>query len=111
MADQPEGERPNYAEENAIRNASESLSSYDAASDTFTAFFGQPMPAATVVDEERGILVRVEPQSRAVVGFTIPNFKAWYAERFPDGGDFELDLPSVWGEQGPKGEGEGSVAG
>jgi len=105
MAEQPEGERPSYAEENAIRNASESLHTYDEASDTFTAIFGQPVPAATIVDEERNILVRVEPQSRAVVGFVIPNFKAWYAERFPDGGEFELDLPSIWEEGRPEDEG------
>lgn len=105
MAEQPEGERPNYAEENAMRNASESLHTYDEASDTFTAIFGQPVPAATVVDEERDILVRVEPQSRAVVGFVIPNFKAWYAARFPDGGEFELDLPSIWPEGRPEDEG------
>ncbi len=101
MADEPGSERPSFAEENAIRNASESLTSYDAAADTFTAIFGQPVPAATVFDEERGVLVRVEPQSKAVVGFTIPNFKAWYAERYPDGGEFELDLPSIWSADAP----------
>jgi len=30
------------------------------------------------------------------VGFTIPNFKSWYAENYPDGGEWELDLPQVW---------------
>ena len=96
MADETQDDGPNYAEENAIRNASESLHHYDSAADTFTATFGAPVPAATVLDEERGILVRVEPQSRAVVGFTIPNFKAWYAENYPDGGEWEMDLPQVW---------------
>lgn len=96
MSDQVEDDGPNYAEENAIRNASESMHNYDPAADTFTATFGAPVPAATVFDEERGILVRVEPQSRAVVGFTIPNFKQWYATNYPDGGEFELDLPSMW---------------
>ena len=105
MADEPSAKKPDYAEENALRNASESLSKYDADTDTFTAIFGQPVPAATMVDEERGVLVRVEPQSRAVVGFVIPNFKAWYAERYPDGGDFELDLPSIWAEGRPEDEG------
>lgn len=96
MSEQTQDDGPNYAEENAIRNASESIHHYDPAADTFTATFGAPVPAATVFDEERGILVRVEPQSRAVVGFTIPNFKEWYARNYPDGGEFELDLPSVW---------------
>lgn len=96
MSDPVEDNGPNYAEENAIRNASESIHNYDPAADTFTATFGAPVPAATVFDEERGILVRVEPQSRSVVGFTIPNFKQWYATNYPDGGEFELDLPSVW---------------
>ena len=96
MADDTQDDGPNYAEENAIRNASESLHSYDAAADTFTAIYGAPIPAATVYDEEREVLVRVDPQSRAVVGFTIPNFKAWYAKNYPDGGDWEMDLPPTW---------------
>ena len=96
MAEDTQGDGPNYAEENAIRNASESIHHYDPAADTFTATFGAPVPAATVYDDEREILVRVEPQSKAVVGFTIPNFKSWYAKNYPDGGEWELDLPQVW---------------
>ncbi len=96
MADETQTDGPDYAAENAIRNASESLHHYDTAADTFSATFGTPVPAATVLDEERGILVRVEPQSRAVVGFTIPSFTEWYAKHYPDGGEWELDLPQVW---------------
>ncbi|MSO44668.1 MAG: hypothetical protein EXQ74_05105 [Thermoleophilia bacterium] len=96
MADGNEGDGPNYAEENALRNATESLTHYDSAADTFTAVFGAPVPASSVFDEVREVLVRVEPQSRAVVGFTIPNFTEWYAKNYPDGGEFELDLPPVW---------------
>ncbi len=95
MAEDTQDDGPNYAEENAIRNASESLHNYDPAADTFTAVF-----AATVFDEEREILVRVDPGSRAVVGFTIPNFKAWYAKNYPEGGEWELDLPPVWPLEG-----------
>ena len=104
MAEDTKDDGPDYAEENALRNASESLHNYDPAADTFTAVFGAPVPAATIYDEEREILVRVEPQSRAVVGFTIPNFKAWYAKNYPEGGEWELDLPPTWpmgGDESP----------
>ena len=45
---------------------------------------------------ERGLLVRVEPRSRQVVGFSIPQFKAWHAEHAEADGGFEVDLPSTW---------------
>ena len=71
--------RPSFAEENAMRIASESLTHYDEASDTYHCSYGPPVPAVTVHDPDRGLLVRVEPRSRQVVGFSIPDFKAWYA--------------------------------
>jgi hypothetical protein len=98
-------ERPSFAEENAMRIASESLTHYDQASDTYHCSYGPPVPAVTVHDPERGLLVRVEPRSRQVVGFSIPDFKAWYAANAPEGGEFEVDLPSVWPLEGEAGEG------
>jgi hypothetical protein len=98
--------RPSFAEENAMRIASESLTHYDQASDTYHCSYGPPVPAVTVHDPERGLLVRVEPRSRQVVGFSIPDFKAWYAEHNPEGGDFEVDLPSVWPPEGAAEEGD-----
>jgi hypothetical protein len=94
----PEGEagRPSFAEENAMRIASESLSHYDQAADTYHVSYGPPVPAVTIHDPERGLLVRVEPRSRQVVGFSIPQFKAWHAEHAEDDGHFEIDLPSTW---------------
>ena len=71
--------RPSFAEENAMRIASESLSHYDQASDTYHVSYGPPVPAVTVHDPERGVLVRVEPRTQQVVGFSIPEFKAWHA--------------------------------
>jgi hypothetical protein len=97
-------ERPSFAEENAMRIASESLTHYDQASDTYHCSYGPPVPAVTVHDPERGLLVRVEPRSRQVVGFSIPDFKAWYAANAPEGGDFELDLPAVWPAEGEGGD-------
>ena len=78
-----------------MRIASESLTHYDQASDTYHCSYGPPVPAVTVHDPERGLLVRVEPRTREVVGFSIPDFKAWYAANATDG-EFEVDLPSVW---------------
>src|SRR5262245_55341618 len=103
----PAGEpgRPSFAEENALRIASESLNHYDEASDTFHCSYGPPVPAVTIHDPERGLLVRVEPRSRQVVGFSIPDFKSWYAANVPDGGAFEVDLPSAWPLEGAAGEG------
>ena len=63
-----------------MRIASESLSHYDQASDTYHVSYGPPVPAVTVHDPERGVLVRVEPRTQQVVGFSIPEFKAWHAE-------------------------------
>jgi hypothetical protein len=93
-------ERPSFAEENAMRIASESLTHYDEASDTYHCSYGPPVPAVTVHDPERGLLVRVEPRTRQVVGFSIPDFRAWYAANALEGGDFELDLPPVWPVEG-----------
>jgi hypothetical protein len=91
----PAGEpgRPSFAEENAMRIASESLTHYDAASDTYHCSYGPPVPAVTVHDAERGLLVRVEPQSRQVVGFSIPDFKRWHAEHADEGGEFRRHPP------------------
>ena len=76
--------RPSFAEENAMKIASESLQHYDQASDTYHVSYGPPVPAVTIHDPERGLLVRVEPRSRQVVGFSIPQFKAWHAEHAED---------------------------
>ncbi|MBJ7455632.1 MAG: hypothetical protein JHC74_06205 [Thermoleophilia bacterium] len=98
--------RPSFAEENAMRIASESLSHYDEAADTYHCSYGAPVPAVTIHDVERGLLVRVEPRSRQVVGFSIPQFKAWHAANADESGEFEVDLPSVW----PLGPDEASEA-
>jgi hypothetical protein len=89
-------ERPSFAEENAMRVAAETLTRYDEATDTFHCSYGPLTPAATVHDPERGVLVRVDPETEQVLGFTIPGFRAWYAEHAADDGEFEVDLPPVW---------------
>lgn len=93
------GEKPDFADENAMRIASESLSRYDEAADVYHCSYGPPIPAAAIHDEDRGLLVRVDPETRQVVGFSIPGFKAWYAEHAEEDGTFEVDLPSVWGAE------------
>lgn len=90
------GNRPSFAEENAMRIASESLTHYDSASDTYHCSYGPPVPAVTVHDPERELLVRVEPASAQVVGFSIPNFKAWHAAHAEEDGGFEVELPPTW---------------
>ena len=79
-----------------MRIASESLTHYDEASDTYHCSYGPPVPAVTVHDPERGLLVRVEPQSRQVVGFSIPPFTPCPAAHADDEGGCEVDLPSLW---------------
>ena len=93
--DPPRG-TPSFAEENAQRIAAESLSHYDAAADTYHVSYGPPVPAVTVRDPERGVLVRVDPHSEQVVGFSIPGFKAWHAEHAEPDGSVEVDLPPTW---------------
>ena len=98
--------RPSFADENAMRIASESLSHYDLASDTYHVSYGPPVPAVTVHDPERGVLVRVEPRSQQVVGFSIPEFRAWHASHADPDGEFEIDLPSTWPLSGEAAGGE-----
>lgn len=93
---EPPSDRPSFAEENAMRVAAESLTHYDAESDTYHCSYGLPVPAVAVRDPERDLLVRVEPGSGQVVGFSIPNFRDWYAAHHDEDGSFEVDLPSVW---------------
>jgi uncharacterized protein YuzE len=87
---------PSFTDENANRVASESLTNYDAAADIYHCSYGPPIPAATVHDQERDILVRIDPETRQVVGFSIPNFRDWYASNSDPDGSFEVDLPEVW---------------
>jgi hypothetical protein len=87
---------PSFAQENALRVASESLMHYDQASDTYHCSYGPPIPAVTVHDPEREVLVRVDPGTGTVVGFSIPNFKAWHAAHADPDGSFEVELPSTW---------------
>ena len=92
----PDPARPSFAEENAMRIASESITHYDQASDTYHCSYGPPVPAVTVRDPGRELLVRVEPASRQVVGFSIPSFRVWHAAHAQPDGSFEVDLPSTW---------------
>jgi hypothetical protein len=97
MSTGPTPERqPDYAAENAAKIAAESLNHYDQASDTYHCSYGPPIPAVTVHDAERDLLVRIDPATRQVVGFTIPNFRAWHAAHADEDGSFEVELPPVW---------------
>lgn len=97
MGSTPPPKPPSFAEENAMRVASESLQHYDEATDTYQVSYGPPAPALQVHDPDRELLVRIDPHSRAVLGFSIPNFKAWHAAHADEDGSFEVDLPPVWG--------------
>lgn len=96
MGTTPPPDKPSFAEENAMRVASESLSYYDQASDTYHCSYGPPSPAITIRDTERELFVRVDPQTAQVMGFTIPDFKAWHAVNAEEDGGFEVDLPPTW---------------
>ena len=97
MGSTPPPPRPSFAEENAMRIASESISYYDEQSDTYHCSYGPPAPALSVHDTERDVMVRVDPHTRQVLGFSIPNFKQWHAAHAEEDGAFEIDLPPVWG--------------
>lgn len=83
-----------------MRIASESLTHYDEASDTYHCSYGPPVPAVTIRDPEREVLVRVDPQTRQVVGFSIPDFRSWHADHSDPDGSFELELPPAWPVEG-----------
>jgi hypothetical protein len=83
-----------------MRIAAESLSHYDQAADTYHVSYGPPIPAVTVRDPERELLVRVDPQTRQVVGFSIPGFRAWHAAHAEPDGSFQVDLPPLWPDPG-----------
>jgi hypothetical protein len=93
------GNEPSFVAENALRIASESLTHYDENADTYHCSYGPPIPAITEHDTEHNLLVRFDPVTRQVVGFTIPNFRAWYAEHADEDGSFDVELPSIWGEE------------
>jgi hypothetical protein len=92
----PPPDRPSFADENAMRVAAESLTHYDPASDTYHCSYGPPAPALTIRVPERELLVRVDPQTRQVLGFSIPNFRAWHATHADPDGSFDVELPPVW---------------
>lgn len=95
---------PSFAEENAMKVAAEQITHYDEAADTYHCSYGPPVPAVAVHDPERNLLVRVEPTSHQVVGFSIPDFRAWHAAHADEDGSFEIDLPSVWPATEPSDE-------
>ena len=101
MSTTPQGPEhdPSFVNENALRVASESLTRYDEAADTYHCSYGPPIPGITVHDAERNLLVRVDPSTHQVIGFTIPDFKAWYAEHADADGSFDVELPSIWGAE------------
>lgn len=101
---QPPSQGPDYAAENAAKIAAESLTHYDEAADTYHCSYGPPAPAVAVHDTERDLLVRVDPSSRQVLGFSIPNFKAWHATHAGEDGSFEVNLPSLWTSELPEQE-------
>ena len=99
MSTTPQGPAndPSFVNENALRVASESLTRYDETTDTYHCSYGPPIPGITVHDAERKLLVRIDPGTHQVIGFTIPNFKAWYTEHADADGSFDVELPSIWG--------------
>ena len=101
MSTTPQGPQndPSFVNENALRVASESLTRYDETTDTYHCSYGPPVPGITVHDTERNLLVRVDPSTHQVIGFTIPNFRAWYAEHADPDGSFDVELPAIWGSE------------
>jgi hypothetical protein len=96
---QEPGNEPSFVNENSLRIASESLTHYDENADTYHCSYGPPVPAITIHDPERNMLVRIDPTSHQVIGFTIPNFRAWYAAHADPDGGFDVELPSVWTDE------------
>jgi len=79
----------------------ETFTQHDTEKDAYHCSYGPLQPARAVWDAEREIQVRLDLHSKRVVGFSIPNFTAWYAKHAGPDGDFEIDLPSYWDKDLP----------
>lgn len=90
----PEG--PGSAVGGGTHTPSDAMTRYDKERDIYHCSYGIPTPALAVLDPVRGLIVRVDRHSHAVVGFSIPEFTAWHEAHADEDGNFDVDLPSVW---------------
>lgn len=99
----PEGEPadPGGAEGAGTYTPADTFTRYDEEKDAYHCSYGPPTAALAVWDPERELIVRLDRNTHAVVGFSIPNFSAWHTKHAEEDGTFEIDLPPTYeiGEQ------------
>ena len=95
---------PAGADEGATHAPSDVFTRHDEERDAYHCSYGAPGAALTVWDPDRELIVRLDRNTHAVVGFSIPNFSAWHAKHAEPDGTFEVDLPPTYpvaGEEPP----------
>ena len=105
MATQPPGAGPENPEEQgppgsaadgATHSPSDLFTRYDEEKDLYHCSYGIPSPAMTIWDPEREVMVRLDRDTKQVVGFSIPEFQKWVEKYGDEDGSFELDLPDTY---------------
>jgi hypothetical protein len=66
---------------------------YDAESDVYRQIYRGHDNASAVTNSE-GLTVFFDPDTNDVLGFSIANFKAYYASHQTEDGEFEITLPA-----------------
>jgi hypothetical protein len=105
MATQPPGagpggpdepDAPASAADGGTHSPSDLFTRYDEEKDLYHCSYGIPSPALTIWDHEREIMVRLDRDTKQVVGFSIPEFQKWVEKYGDEDGSFELDLPDTY---------------
>jgi hypothetical protein len=87
---------PGGAEGGGTHTPQDTFTRYDEEKDAYHCSYGPPSAALAVWDPERELIVRLDRNTKAVVGFSIPNFTAWHAKHADEDGTFEIDLPPTY---------------
>ena len=67
---------------------------YDESTDTYRRIYRGHDNASAVTNSE-GVTVYFDPDTHAVLGFTIANFATYYQAHVDEDGEFEVTLPAV----------------
>jgi len=87
---------PAGAEAGGTHTPADTFTRYDEDKDAYHCSYGPPTAALAVWDPERELIVRLDRNTHAVVGFSIPNFTHWHSTHGGEDGTFEVDLPPTY---------------
>ncbi len=107
MATEPPGagsegsDEPASAVGSGTHSPSDLFTRYDEEKDVYHCSYGIPSPALTIWDQEREVMVRLDRDTKQVVGFSIPEFQKWIERYGNEDGSFEIDLPDTYPVEDP----------